>query len=150
MRRIFQCCTNVVVFASLSLLPFSLFAATSTPESVVDSSLETSAIASQSWLELVDKGQYAESWEKSSALMKKTVTKDEWVQILTTVRKPLGSVSSRQVVDQRKAQNPHGLPAGDYIVMFYKTVFSAKPTANELVTLYLDNGQWNVLTYQVN
>ena len=39
------------------------------------------------------------------------------------------------------AIDPSGMPKGDYIVMFYKTVFSHK-TAYELVTLYLEDGQW--------
>lgn len=111
--------------------------------------LQTSAAASQAWLSIVDKNKYPESWDKSSALTKLTVPKDEWVQILEKTRKPLGSVTSRQVVDQRTAIDPSGMPKGKYIVMFYKTVFSRK-TAYELVTLNEEDGQWSVLTYQVN
>lgn len=115
------------------------------PESV----LQASAIASQAWLSLVDKNKYAESWDKASTLTKLTVAKDEWMQILEKTRKPLGAVTSRQVVDQRTATDPSGMPKGKYIVMFYKTVFSHK-TAYELVTLNQEDGQWSVLTYQVN
>lgn len=115
------------------------------PESV----LKDSAAASLAWLALVDRNQYGESWDKSSTLTKLTVAKDEWVQILEKTRKPLGAVTSRQVVDQRTAIDPSGMPKGKYIVMFYKTVFAHK-TAYELVTLNQEDGHWSVLTYQVN
>ena len=139
---------TLMLLFGLAILPFSLFS--ETPKVVSDSSLEASATASQSWLNVVDKGHYPESWSQASAIMKLSIPRDEWVQILTKTRKPLGSGVSRQVVDQRVAKNPHGLPAGNYIVMFYKTVFSSKQKANELVTLYLEDGEWRVLTYQVS
>lgn len=111
--------------------------------------LQASALASQVWLNLLDTNKYAESWDRASSLTKLTVKKDEWIQILERSRRPLGSVTSRQVVDQRTAKDPNAMPKGDYIVMFYKTVFAHK-TAFELITLYLEDGQWRVLTYQVD
>lgn len=141
------CCALAVAVSSV-LLPFSLFA--DAAKGSGNSALEASAKASLDWLSLVDRNKYAESWDQSSALTKLTVNKDEWITILEKTRKPLGSVSSRQVADQRTAKDPSGLPKGDYIVMFYKTAFSHKPAAFELVTLYLEDGQWRVLTYQVD
>lgn len=115
-----------------------------------NAALQAAAIASQSWLKLIDSGRYGESWDQASALMKLTIHKDEWQQLMDKVRKPLGQMTSRQVLDQRVATNPHGLPKGDYQVMFYKTAFTGKPMAYELVTLFLEDGQWRVMTYQVD
>lgn len=112
--------------------------------------LQASAEAAKSWLAIVDKGDYGQSWNQASALMKLTIQKDEWVTVMNTMRKPLGKVTSREVVDQRTAKNPHGLPAGDYMVLFYKTAFSQRTNASELVTLHLEDGAWQVMTYQVN
>lgn len=111
--------------------------------------LQASADASKAWLAIVDGNRYAESWEKLSTLAKLTVKKDEWIQILEKTRRPLGSVTSREVEDQRTAIDPSGMPRGDYIVMFYQTKFSHQ-TAYELVTLYLEDGKWAVLTYQID
>lgn len=112
--------------------------------------LTASALAAQNWLKLVDDGQYDESWSQGSSIFQLTIQQDEWKQILDAMRKPLGSVISRKVVDQRTATNPKGLPAGDYMVMVYDTSFSGKSSAHELVTLVKgDDGQWRVLTYQV-
>lgn len=111
--------------------------------------LQAAANASQAWLSLLDRNLYAESWSTLSSLTKLTIRKDEWVEILEKTRRPLGGVGSRQVVDERTAKDPGGMPKGDYIVMFYKTQFSRK-AGFELVTLYLEDGKWVVSTYQVD
>lgn len=119
-------------------------------DSPVDGNLQAAAIASQNWVELLDKERYHDTWDQASNIMKMTITKDEWNKAMSKTRKPLGSVKTREVVDQRTAVNPKNLPAGDYMVMVYKTSFAHKASAYELVTLYLQNGQWKVLTYQVD
>jgi hypothetical protein len=121
------------------------------PAMPFDKNLTTSAIVTKAWLETVDKGQYGESWEEASQLMKNAIEKPEWIKILEKVRQPLGEVKSRSVLDQRTAKNPKNMPAGDYMVLFYNTSFAKKPSAYELVTLYLEpDGQWRVITYTVN
>lgn len=116
---------------------------------VSNAQLEASAMATQAWLDKIDKGHYGESWDSASDLLKLTMTKDDWQKLLEKTRKPLGALKSRQVVDQRIAKDPKGLPAGDYIVMVYKTTFAKKADATELVTLFFQDGSWHVLTYQI-
>lgn len=142
-------CATVVTTSTPSTKPAEISPSTHSNEQFSQSALQASAIAAQAWLTLVDQNKFGESWDKSASLTKLTVHKDEWIQILEKTRAPLGSVTSRQVVDQRTAKDPGGMPQGDYVVMFYKTVFSHKP-AFELLTLYLEDGQWVVLTYQVD
>ena len=134
----------------LALFPLSAFAAPAESKEFSKSVLQESAAASKQWLELIDKGHYSESWENASLLMKKTIQKDGWEKLMTQTRKPLGNVISREVMDQRTAKNPPGMPAGDYIVMFYKTSFANRSTAYELTTLFLQNGKWSVVTYQID
>lgn len=112
--------------------------------------LKESADASQAWLSIIDSGKYAEAWEKGSLTLKLKIPLNAWLPILEATRKPLGSVSKRTVVDQRTSKNPPGLPAGDYMVMIYKTDFATKKDIGELVTLVLESdGKWRGLTYQV-
>jgi len=151
-------CGVAFVLSMLLLLPSSSFADIvskgssndSNNQKDADSSLKEAAAASKSWLDLVDNNNYGKSWEEASALMKLTIHEDEWIALLNKTRKPLGRVISRQVLDQRTAKNPHGLPQGSYMVMFYKTEFTNKPSAYELVTLFLEDGEWRVITYQVD
>lgn len=128
-------------------------ASTSSNEAItsqLDSQLQAGEITSKGWLDLVDKGDYKKSWEEMSSITKNTVKENEWEKILTKTRKSLGAVKMRNIVDVRTATSPKNLPAGNYMVMVYKTSFATKPDANELVTLFLQNGQWHVLTYQID
>jgi hypothetical protein len=140
--------TVAAMLTSLLLLPLSAFA--DQAQKANDATAEASAKASETWVKLLDNGKYGESWDDSATLMKLTIPKDEWINVLNKTRKPLGMVNSREVIDQRVANDPQGLPKGEYIVMFYKTTFGHKSMAYELVTLMIEDGKWRVLTYHVN
>lgn len=138
------------VFVVLYLLLISSFLNAEVADTS-DNEMAASAIAAKSWIELVDKGKYAESWDASSSLLKRTMSKAEWVRVLEATRKPLGNASSRTIIDQRPAPNPKGLPPGDYMVVLYSTVFDTKPKGKELITMEQgDDGQWRVMTYLVD
>lgn len=112
--------------------------------------LTASAAAGLQWLGLLDKERYDDSWKTGSELFQKTMREHEWTVFLQKVRKPLGKVKSRQMIDQRTAENPKGLPKGEYMVLFYNTSFDNKAQAYELVTLMQEqDGQWKILSYQV-
>lgn len=115
-----------------------------------NSDLTQSVLVAQEWLALLDKGNYEQSWDKGAKLFQQTITRDEWKKVMDAVRKPLGNLSNRNVLDQRTASNPKGLPEGDYMVLFYNSSFQNKSSAYELITMMKESdGQWRVLTYQV-
>lgn len=110
--------------------------------------LRDSLASAENWLKVVDAGNYGESWNAASNTFKFTIKKDEWIKAEEKLRKPLGKLISRKLVEQRPAKNPKGLPAGDYMVIYFKTVYANRHEANELVTLVKsDDGVWRVLTY---
>lgn len=120
------------------------------PSEVASPDLTLSAAEAKSWLSLIDTSKYEESWEKGAKQFENVITKQEWKDVMNAVRKPLGSVVHRELIDQRPALNPKGLVPGDYMVIFYKTQFQNKPSAYELMTLQKENDKnWRVLTYQV-
>lgn len=135
--------------AAITLTPKPA-AQTETISPELEKQLQAGEITSKAWLDIVDKGEYNKSWEEMSSITKNTVKKDEWDKILTKTRKPLGAIKRRDVVDIRSATNPKNLPVGNYMVMVYNTSFAGKSEAHELVTLFLQDGQWRVLTYQVD
>ncbi|MEI8366510.1 MAG: DUF4019 domain-containing protein [Parachlamydiaceae bacterium] len=151
MSFLFKNCLSAALFSLVLFSACPLLAnPAKAPENTVKSSaMEASEKASLAWLSIVDKGHYPESWNELSIVTKVTMPKDEWVNFLSNMRKSLGRVVSREMIEQRPAKNPHKLPQGDYMVIFYKTVFSGKATTHELVTLFLEDGVWKVLTYQI-
>ena len=97
----------------------------------------------QTWLELVDGGQYAESWRQASESFHAMVTQDEWVDKVESVRKPLGKLLSRKV---EKTE-----PNGSYFVAKFDSSFEGLKAASETATVVLEtNGQWKTVAYLIN
>lgn len=109
------------------------------------------ARAANDYVETIDKELYAKSWNKGDQIFQHTISQNEWANALTQNRKPLGKVISRKLKDERLAMDPQGLPKGAYMVVEYQTSFERAPHSGEVLTLrHDDNGDWKVLTYQVN
>lgn len=116
---------------------------------VADEEAEEKATeAAQTWLGLVDQGEYAESWETAAQYFKKAVTKEQWEQALSAVRKPLGKVESRQLTSRHYATSLPGAPDGEYVVIQFEASFTNKESAVETITPMLDkDGKWRVSGY---
>ena len=120
-----------------------------TPKQAAD--LRESVAEADRWLKLIDEGKYGESWDSGSNIFRFTIKRDEWIKAQEKLRQPYGKLVSRQLIQQSPAENPKGLPAGDYMVLVYKSSFASHPSANELVTMVLStDGRWKVLTYQAS
>lgn len=112
---------------------------------------QQSAVAASAWLSLVDKENYAGSWDAGSLTFQLTIPKNEWIKTMNIARKPLGNVLSRDLIRQDPAFNPKNLPAGAYRVIYYKTSFSNRNEVHErLILQQQNNGQWKMLTYDVS
>ena len=103
------------------------------------------------WLELVDSGDYGESWQEAAGLFKSAVMPAVWEQTVGGVRKPLGAVVSRKVKSKTYATSLPGAPDGEYVVIQYETAFENKRSSVETVTPMRDSdGTWRVSGYYVN
>lgn len=114
----------------------------------LDADLKASADAAAAWLQFVDNGQFSQSWNSGSKTFQLTIKQGEWDKAMEKLRRPLGNLVKRDLIEQRTAKNPKGLPEGEYMVLFYKSSFSNRPEANELITMVRESdGKWRVLTY---
>ena len=106
--------------------------------------------AAESWLGLVDVGEYGTSWDESSELFKAAVSKEEWEQALNSARNPLGELVNRTVLATKYATSLPGAPDGEYVVIQFTTRFTNKKSAIETVTPMRDpDGAWRVSGYYV-
>jgi hypothetical protein len=112
---------------------------------------EQAALAvAQSWLQLVDEGNYRGSWDSASGYFKKAVTKKQWEQQIQAVREPLGKTVSRTVKSKQYTTTLPGAPDGEYVVIQFDSSFTNKKTAVETVTPMLDkDGMWRVSGYYI-
>ena len=82
----------LVSFAFLLALSFSGFAQTED-----HSKDEKAAVkAAEQWLEIVDEGKYADSWDGTAKFFQGNMTKEAWDAALQGVLPPLGKMKSRE------------------------------------------------------
>lgn len=131
----------VMLLALLTLVLQPLAVAAVPPE-------EEAIKAAETWLALVDAGDYAKSWDAAAAYFRGAITKEKWEQTLEGVRPPLGKVLSRKVKNTQYATSLPGAPDGEYVVIQFETSFAHKSDAVETVTPMKDeDGKWRVSGY---
>ena len=110
---------------------------------------QKAAVASaETWLTVVDKGKYADSWQEAAVFFKNAVTKEQWEQSMQSFRKPLGRLVSRKVQNTLFRTSLPGAPDGKYVVITFETFFENKASAIETVTPMLEkDGNWRVSGY---
>jgi len=115
-----------------------------------DEKTKAAEAAADSWLKLVDEGNYGQSWEEASVSFKASITKKDWEQRLKGVRDPLGAVNSRKVKAAKYMTHLPGAPDGEYVVIQYDASFANKKDSVETVTPMLEkDGQWRVTGYYI-
>lgn len=118
------------------------------PSAAADKPEDAAQAAADSWLKLVDEGNYDVSWDQAAKLFKGAVTKEQWKQAAAGVRAPLGKLVSRKVKSRDYTERVPGAPDGKYVVIQFDTVFEKKASAVETVTPMLDpDGAWRVSGY---
>ena len=111
---------------------------------------ELAAKAASKWLTLVDEGKYSESWDEAAQLFRGAVTKEQWKESVSSVRRPLGKLVSRTLKSKTYAASLPGAPDGEYVVIQYTASFENKKSATETVTPMLDkDGKWRVSGYYI-
>ena len=112
---------------------------------VVD--VATEIAPATSWLEVVDSGKYANSWQQAGVFFQENVPKALWVSKLEEVRAPLGKVQSRQGISRQELTAIPQLPDGEYVILEFQTDFENKADSIETVTLKKSAEQWQVIGY---
>ena len=98
--------------------------------------------AIQTWLVLMDNGQYAESWRQASDGFRALMTQDDWMDKGESIRKPLGKLLFRKL---EKTE-----PNGPYFVAKFDSSFEALKAATETVTFALEaDGRWRAAGYLI-
>jgi len=104
--------------------------------------------SARNWLALIDQTHYGESWEKAAPVFQSRLTKEQWEGAVKGARAPFGDLASRQFRAAEYKDSLPGAPTGEYVVVYYDSVFSDKPAATESVTLAkTDADDWRAIGY---
>jgi hypothetical protein len=103
--------------------------------------------AAESYLVLLDKGKFAESWEASSEDLRKGLQQRKWVEALNKTRRPFGRLRSRKLnrIELRGSEDPEKL---DEAWVYSDLKSTSGLTTNELAIVTLEKGKdWKVSAY---
>ena len=115
---------------------------------VVKASTDAAVKAAASWLAIADAGKYGESWTAGAAALRGAVTQAKWEEGLRAVRAPLGAAGARTLTSSHYTRALPGAPAGEYVILQYRTEFAGKPGAVEtLAPMREADGSWRVSGY---
>lgn len=104
--------------------------------------------AAEGWLQLLDSGRYAESWESAAGLFRDETPKVKWEITVESVRAPLGVVIARKLRSATYSRGLGNLPEGHFYVIQYDTRFENRPLSTEIVTpMRGADGVWKVSAY---
>ena len=103
--------------------------------------------AAVEFLQLIDSGRYAESWESAANLLKEKVTRDEWVEKLTGGQARSGDLVERTEKSASYSTTAQDSPDGEYILLIFESRFQKTGNIEEYVTVMLDAGRWKVAGY---
>lgn len=105
--------------------------------------------SAENWLGFIDNRKYAESWTEASAYFRGRVARQQWVDMVKSVREPIGALKSRKAIKVTTSTSLPGAPDGEYTVIQFQSSFQNKASAVETLTLMKDGGQWRPAGYYI-
>ena len=111
---------------------------------------ENPIATARAWLNLVDSGEYHESWQQADQVFQNTTPKARWQTALAQIRVPLGRVMSRTYFGTAKYDSLPGLPNGEYLVVKFQTEFMNKEAVVETLSLSKAADGWHPLGYLID
>ena len=104
--------------------------------------------ASEKWLALLDAGKPGTAWDAASPHLKSVVTRKQWIEGITAMRKPFGKLESRKGDKFARAHQLPGAPDGDYSIVEFVSKFKNGKQGSEQVIWMLTEGEvWRVSGY---
>jgi hypothetical protein len=104
--------------------------------------------AAENFLQLVDSGNYEQSWKEASDLLKEKIFLEVWNRKLMAMRSKTGPVIRRQQDGASISDVAEGAPDGKYLTLSYASAFQNQASAIETVILVLEkDGNWRVAGY---
>jgi len=112
-----------------------------------DEKTDAAVASAEEWLALVDAKEYRKSWQEAAPIFKESVNENKWEEMVASVRGPLGAMESRVLLGAQFTNSLPGAPAGEYVVIQFKTDFANKPGAIETITPMKAGDSWLVSGY---
>lgn len=116
-------------------------------EAAAGQAVDKAVAAAEAWLLLIDKAQYAESWNDTAAAFKEKVPKADWEKAITTVRSPLGAAKSRTIKSATFTRHLPDAPPGEYVVIQFDAQFEKEQGIETITPMREKDGSWKISGY---
>lgn len=104
--------------------------------------------AAEKWMLLWDSGQWEESYKELAEQTRKDNTPKQWYVYWYGVRKPLGKIKSRKLVEAEYIKSLPGEPGREGMILRYESSFEKKKLLNETFAItHEKDGTWRVAYY---
>lgn len=132
----------------LLLTALALLGQTSVAHADEMAEFQKAQMVAHAWLQGVDQGNYAQSWQDAAEPLKQAITATQLQTSITHGRESLGKIISRQPISAQYARDLPNAPTGEYVVVQYQTRFANRVTVIETVTPMRErDGVWRVSGY---
>jgi hypothetical protein len=101
------------------------------------------------WLDALDAGRHAESWNDAAAVMKEGRNQQDWIREVATPRESFGKSVMRELQRAEFSTTVRGAPSGKYVTVIYLTQFAKAPLVYETILLTLEGEQWRIAGYSI-
>jgi len=113
----------------------------------LDDAVEAAVEAAERWLDMVDAGDYAASWDAAAQLAQSAVSQGEWMRAIQAARSPLGRASSRNLQSATFTHSLPNAPDGAYVVIVYESTFATRAAVETVTPMRDPDGEWRVSGY---
>ena len=141
MERAVMVHRTLSVFALVGILFIAGSASAQEPDT------KAARAAADTWLALVDAGDYPQSWETAATFFKKAVTSETWQSAVKTAPGPFGAFKSRTIRATTPATKLPGAPEGEYVVFDFDATYEQKAGSERVTVVRENDGSWRVVGY---
>lgn len=122
---------------------------TEATSAATDSAEAAARRAAESWLALVDRKQYAVSWDSAATLFQRAGTPAQWAEAVRQVREQAGPLESRSFQRSQVTTTLGNFPPGEYAILQYHTATGGR-AVGETVIMQNDGARgWRLAAYLV-
>jgi hypothetical protein len=101
------------------------------------------------WLDALDAGRHAETWNDAAAVMKEGRNQQDWIREVANSRESFGKSVMRELQRAEFSTTVRGAPSGKYVTVIYLTQFAKAPPVYETILLTLEDDQWRIAGYSI-
>lgn len=116
-----------------------------TPVTEMPSDEDAARESVDTWMALLDAGNYSEAYEATGSFFKEEVTAEEFLNSMQERQAILGAVESRTLSSTQRLSTLPDAPPGAYFVFELDGVYELRPTARERVTAVSESGGWPIV-----